>query len=326
MKNKKGFTILEVLIAIFISIILMAAVYYTYSTFFMGIKSERVNVEQEIEKIVGLELLRLDLEHLGYGVGINPSGDYKIYELDNTKDISSGKPYLLIRATLNNSNDSTIGWRLCRDKKEIKTEIEGSNSNFVFIDDKGYVSCIKKGSNSTCVLTSDSKCPDANGIFVGYPFDDNAIGCNFNGYNFCSEIKYYLSNSNLPKDCNPNTYNLLRKVNNGTGQPLLSCVADIKFTVDMDTDGDGKINLKDVDDISTYTTDKLRTYTKKVNVYILYQEATPSNPNYKFTDYQTDSSGNYIDVEGIKLYLPSNFEKYKWKAIKISVKPMSIIR
>lgn len=315
MKTNKGFTILELLIVMAIAIILMAAVYYTYSTIFTGIKSERVSVEQEIEKIVGLELLRLDLEHLGYGVG-KSSPDYRIYELDNRKDVSHGKPYLLIRSTLNNSNNSTIGWRICKKGKKVKEQIEGSNNNFVYLDDYGNVKFI----------VTNGSCPYSLNFLLGYPFDTNATGCNFKGTNFCSEIRYYLSNLNLPVNCHPNTYNLLRKVNNGTGQPLLSCVADIKFTVDMDTDQDGKIDLRDVDDVSTYTPLNLRAYTKRVNVYILYQEATPPYKNYEFTNYQTDSKGNYMDVNGIKLYLPPNFKRFKWRTIKISVKPMSIIR
>ncbi len=309
MKNNKGFTILELLIAIFISIILMSAIYYTYTTFFMGIKSERVNVEQEIEKIVSLELLRLDLEHLGYGVGINCSGtDYRIYEINNN-DISN---LLKIRSTLNNSNNSTIGWKICKNGNEIKKEMEKSNNNIVYVDENG------------CVIgtVNDGSCPSGTSVYIGYPYDTGATGCG----GFCTEIVYYLSNTNLPKNCHPDTYNLLRKVNNGTGKPLLSCIADMKITVDMDTDGDGKIDLKDIDDVSSYTADQLRAYTKKINVYVLYQEATPSDPNFRFTNYQTDSNGNYLEVDGVKLYLPSNFEKYKWKAIKLSVKPMSIIR
>jgi len=311
MKNNKGFSILELLIAIAISIILMSAIYYTYTTFFMGIKSERVSVEQEIEKIVGLELLRLDLEHLGYGVGRNSAGsDYIIYEIDNSNH------KLKIRTTLNNSNNSTIGWRICRNGNLLKNEIEGTNNNFVYVDENGYVKSI----------LTDGSCPSDTGVFIGYPFDSNATGCNFNGTNFCSEIIYSLSNSNLPKNCNPHTYNLLRKVNNGTGKPLLSCVADIKFTVDLDTDEDGTVDLKDLDDTSTYTAYQLRTYTKKINIYILYQEATPPDPKFQFKNYQTDSDGSYIEIDGQKLYLPTGFERYKWKAIKISVKPMSIIR
>ena len=316
MRNNKAFSLLELLIVIAISIILMSAVYYTYTTFFMGIKSERVNVEQEIEKIVSLEILRLDLEHLGYGVGKNSSGDYKIYELDNTKNIPTS-PYLLIRTTLNNSNNNTIGWRICRNGNLIKEEIEGTSNDFVYVDENGYVKYI----------FTDGSCPSDTGVFIGYPFDNGgATGCNFNGTTFCSEIKYYLSNSNLPKNCNPDTYNLLRKVNNGTGQPLLSCIADIKFTVDMDTDGDGKIDTRDVDDLTSYTEDQLRSYTKKINVYILYQEATPPDNKYRFKNYTSDGTGNYMEIEGQKLYLPSGFERYKWKVIKISVKPMSIIR
>ena len=323
MYRERAFSILELLIVMAVSIILMSAIYYTYTTFFMGLKSEKVSIEQEIEKVVGLELLRLDLEHLGYGVGKNSLGtDYKIYELDNTKDISSGKPYLLIRTTLNNSNNSTIGWRICKDINSdgngevIEQKMEESNTNFVYVDEDGNVRYI----------VTDGSCPSDTGVFIGYPFDSAATECNFNGRNFCTEIKYYLSDSKLPKNCHPNTYNLLRKVNSGTGQPLLSCVADVKFTVDMDTDGDGKIDLYDEDDISTYTEDKLREYTKRINVYILYQESTPPDTKYRFKNYKTESGQNYMEIDSIKLYLPSNFESYKWKVIKLSVKPMSIIR
>ena len=312
-KNTKGFSIFELLIAIVISIILMSAVYYTYTTFFMGIRSEQTSIEQEIEKIVGLELLRLDLEHLGYGIGKKSPNDYRLYDIDNNNHI------LIIRATLNNSNDNTIGWQICRKNYLVKREIEGTNNDFVYIDENGYVIDVKQ---------NNGNCPFNNlYTYIGYPFDKNATGCDFNGTTFCTEITYYLSDTNLPKICNPNTYNLLRKVNNDTGRdPLLSCVADIKFTVDIDNNNDGKIDLRDIDDISSYSAENLRAYTRRINVYILYQEATKPNPNFEFKNYQTDSQGAYMELDGQKLYLPSNFKNYKWKIIKISVKPMSIIR
>ncbi|RUM60965.1 MAG: hypothetical protein DSY66_03120 [Persephonella sp.] len=357
MKNNKGFSILELLIAIAISIILMSAIYYTYTTFFMGIKSERVSVEQEIEKIVGLELLRLDLEHLGYGVGINPyESDYKIFEINN-----NGKE-LIIRTTLNNTRNETIGWRICKVKKEKKGNyvafkkdyLEKNNNNFVYVNDKGVVSYLYYGKdkkiydrNGTVICddkSSNNKCPnncpkgdDAIGVFIGYPFccgsncNGNCKGCNFGGIYFCTEVKYSLSepnSPNLPKNCHPNTYNLLRKVNDDNGKPLLSCVADIKFTAEV-LDKNGKVvTINDTSDtnLDSNEIETLRTV-KKINVYILYQEATPPDPKYRFKEYDgTDSKGSYIEVDNQRLYLPSNFERYKWKVIKLSVKPMSVIR
>jgi type IV pilus assembly protein PilW len=292
--------------------ILLAAGIYIYTNFLKGALTEGETTEKQIERIVALELLRLDLEHLGYGVGKKLTDEYKIYEFDNTNQT------LTIRSTLNNSNNSTIGWRICDDGNLAVQQLEGSNDNFVYVDSYGYIKDIK---------THDDKCPDKTyypGKLIGYPFDENATGCEYDTINFCTEITYYLSNSSLPKKCNPNTYNLLRKVNNDTGgDPLLSCVADIKFTVDLDTDDDGKIDT--YNSLTAPTTPKdLRGQTKRISVYILYQEAF--DPNHTFSPDGSDSTGDYVERDGIKLYLPPGYQHYRWKVIKISVKPMSIIK
>ena len=317
MKNQKGFTILETLITVAIVLLILSAVYYTYVSLFRGVSSEREKVEKEVEKLVSLELLRLDLEHLGYGVGKNSSSDYRIYDFDNQNKTSA---VLTIRSTLNNTNNATIGWVLCDNGKMVKDKREDkTNNNIVYLDMDGNV----------FQIVNDGSCPGGN-TFIGFPFDTSATGCNFSGTNFCNEIVYYLSTTNLPSNCANGTYNLLRKVNNGTGQPLLSCVADVKVTVDLDTDGDGKIdnyNFTDTNDSSgDLTPDKLRSQTKRINVYILYQATRGASKDYSFKNFQTDSSGDYMEIDGQKLYLPTNFHNYQWNVIKLSVKPMSIVK
>jgi len=308
----KAFSLVELLITIVIVMLLLAGGVYVFTKFLSGTSAEGESTEKQIERLVALELMRLDIEHIGYGVGKNPDqgNDYRIYDIDNTNKT------ITIHSTLNNSDNSTIGWRLCDNGSVAVEQIEAPNNNFVYINEKGYVVEIK----------TDGTCPSNSGSYVGYPFEDGAIACNFNGDNFCTEIVYYLSNSNLPKKCNPNTYNLLRKVNNAVGgDPLLSCVADIKYTLDLDTDLDGKVDIyNDTNNTSVLEPKDLRTQTKRINVYILYQEAFA--PNNKFTPDGTDGNGAYMERDGIKLYLPNGYENYRWKILKLSVKPMSIIK
>ena len=337
MKNQKGFTILETLITMAIILLVLSAAYFTYVGLFREAGSEREKTEKEIEKIVGLEILRLDLEHLGYGVGIKSGSDYRIYDFDNKNKNSA---LLTIRSTLNNTNNKTIGWVMC-DNGEIPSNLDKredkSNNNIVYVNKNGYVSYVCKGktcideNNNSITIPMSKDCPSGD-IFVGFPFNTKAKGCNFGRENFCNEIVYTLSKTDdtLPSNCAKDTHNLLRKVNDGTGEPVLSCVADVRITVDLDTNGDGNVdsyNFTDVNDSSgDLTPDKLRSQTKRINVYILYQVSKGTSKDYSFKNYQTDSNGNYMEIDGQKLYLPTNFQNYQWNVIKLSVKPMSIIK
>jgi len=312
-KQKKGYSILEVLITLFIVSLILSAAYFTYVSIFKEMKEESESVELQIEKLVGLELLRLDLEHAGYGIGkpLNINDDHYIVE---SKTVNNKKS-LIIRSTLNNTDNTTIGWVLCSNNSgepPIHSELEAPNDNLVFIDSEGFIYAV----------VNDGLCP-SNSVLVGFPFSPSSTGCG----GFCSEIEYYINNTNLPSHCHSDTYNLLRKVNSATGgSPVLSCVSDFKFTVDLDTDDDGVVDLTDQPLDNSITPNDLRMQLKRVNIYILMQEGG-FNPDYNFTGFSSDTTGNYIAVNSIKLYLPSssNYRNYRWKAIKISVKPMAII-
>ncbi len=67
-RRNSGFTILELMIALAIVMLVLAAA----TTFFIGTvrqyKIQTKIVETNIEGVLGLELLRQDLESLGFGV------------------------------------------------------------------------------------------------------------------------------------------------------------------------------------------------------------------------------------------------------------------
>ncbi|WP_029523356.1 prepilin-type N-terminal cleavage/methylation domain-containing protein [Persephonella sp. KM09-Lau-8] len=302
-RNKKGFTIIEILVTLIIVALLLSAAYFTYIKIFGSYKEESESIEQQLEKVVGLELLRLDLEHIGYGVAYDATD--KIIEWNNTQHI------LTIRSTLNNTNQSTFGWILCADGSLINDERKDtSNNNIVFID------TLTGLYNS--VVTSLT-CPSI-GVHIGFPIATNANSCQVGSTNTCNTITYRKTNSNLPSHCNPNTFDLLRAVNGGSGNPLLHCIVDFVVTFDLDTDNDGTADSFGQNQPATDTNgngqidnSEIRAQLKRINFYAVMQEGGLN------ADYVYPSSS--INIDGITFNLPANYQHYRWKVIKISVRP-----
>ncbi|WP_456465227.1 PilW family protein [Persephonella sp.] len=301
MRNK-GFSIIELLITIVIVALIMSAAYYTYTTIFRGMKEEGESVELQMEKVIGLELLRLDIEHAGYGIGNTTD---KIIEWNNG---------LIIRSTLNNSNQDTFGWVICREisgsSSLIRDERKNTSVNMVFID-----------TLTGNYITVANSCPTtgSNGIYIGFPIESGADSCNVGGTNTCNTITYTLSTNQPLSHCNPNTRNLLRKINNGSGIPILSCVSDFAVSFDIDDDDDG---IPDRSEVCRGTAtcnipsdnNNIRNQIIRINFYAVMQEGG-LNKDYSYR------GGNQITIDGINLNLPSNYLHYRWKVIKLTVKP-----
>ena len=306
MRFSKGFSLIELLITLVIIGIILSAAYFTYTSIFRSMKEESESTELQIEKTIGLEILRLDLEHIGYGIAKNVSD--KIIEWDNG---------LKIRSTLNNSNLDTLGWVLCQSNTKQIDERENKDTSLVFIDtiSGNYISISKN-------------CPSSsiNTIFIGFPISSNANSCDFSGTKVCNTIIYTLSKNQDLKRCNKNTKNLLRKVNDGEGIPILSCVADFAVSFDIDNDNDSIPDRTEIcrpvpSSNSTCTlpenNTEIRNKIIRVNFYALVQEGG-LNKDYYYT------GDNPIIIDNIELKLPDNYEHYRWKVIKLSVKPLGM--
>ncbi|WP_293447492.1 prepilin-type N-terminal cleavage/methylation domain-containing protein [Persephonella sp.] len=335
--NKRGFTIVELIVTLFIMMVLMGAVYFTYIKLLKGFKSESSKVETQIEKLVGVELIRLDLEHIGYGIAED--------ETSLIINWNSNNKTLTLRSTINNTRKETLGWFYvdC-------TGGTGCNATISSLPVKGqsyyvcFMDAIDKMSRGKGIVNVDqsgglsfSSTPSGgSGKYIGFPvteevYNNIANGCNV-GY--CNIVQFALSNSNLPNYCNVNTYNLLRRVgaqaiNESGGNPLINCVADYTVTFDLDTDGDGTVDqhgysLPAVDKNGNgIDNDEIRTQLKRINFYILIQEGL-KNPKYNFSNVKSCGADICINGIDVDLVLPDNYQYYNWKAIKISAKPMDL--
>ncbi|GEM_PF-600511 len=346
---KKGFTLVELLVTTLIVGITLTVAYVAYTNIIKGTGKQTKLLETQIETEVGIELIRLDIEHAGYGIGEDQDVSVVEVNFKSPPDIPNDPLYpekleLSLRSVMNNTNQSTVGWALV-DCSGGFLQIAGDS-----ISANTAVVYLGAGNRMFVANGNFGVCPGA-GFYVAVPYDPAvSSGCGTNpGDQYCNVISYRLSSSQNLDTCHPNTRNLLRRVGEGTGFPLLNCVADWVVTFDIDRNGDGSIDVYDgefnsattsndldLNDDGIVTADEIRSGLKKVNVYILLQEGR-FDPKFRFLNTvacvtsasgMNVASGNCVRVDTgagtLDLGLPVDFENYRWKVIKLFVKPLNL--
>ncbi|RLJ71022.1 type IV pilus assembly protein PilW [Hydrogenivirga caldilitoris] len=332
---KRGFTLIELLVTMVIIFIVLAGAYIAFTNLLRGFKRESKSIETQVETSVGLELLRLDIEHAGYGIGEDqPDLPVEVSNVATSDTLYPNKEQLTIRSVMNNTNQSTVGWNLV-DCSAGYTRIAGddipSGTNVVFLG-AGNREYIADGTVGTC---------PGSGFYVAIPYDNTVTGGCITQY--CNRISYVLSNSQNLSTCHPNTRNLLRAVGDGAGNPLLNCVADWRVRFDIDRNGDGSVDVYDgvfnsttdtndldLDNDGLVTSQEVRSGLKKVNIYVLVQEGR-IDPGFTFVNTVpcgTSPSGACVRTDtgagSLDLNLPVDFQNYRWKVLKLFVKAMNL--
>jgi len=330
---RKGYTIIEFLVTMVIVFIVLSGAYIAFTRLMGGFKGETESVETQIELSVSLELMRLDIEHAGYGIG----------EDQNIVPVEIDGNEFIIRSVLNNTRQSTIKWALLDCSGASPSRIAGdsiSSSQEVVFLGAGNRHFVSNGVFGTC---------PGGGIYVAIPYEASTALGGTGGVQAYNEIIYRLSTTspNPLQTCHRDTRNLLRVVGSGRGTPLLNCVADWRVTFDIDRDGDGNVDVfdgafeipspapnheddLDLDNDGIVTPEEVRRGLRKVNVYVLVQEGS-RDPDYTFTNTvscTTSPSGACVRVDTgagtLDLNLPLGYENYRWKTVKLFVKPMNL--
>lgn len=337
---RRGATLVELLITIVISLVVLSAVYLTYIKLFKGFKTGTVSQITELQKAAGSEIVRLDVEHAGFGIAYMDKDHYRPIEW------SSANRTLTIRSTLNLTSQPTVGWALVNCNSGTGTIshseiLSGSKPYVVFLTlDKKFVA----NSNSKFVPDSAGNiaCPSYNGYLLVFPYSDNATGTGCcvednsttacSTYQECNKITYRLSKTQNLSYCNPSTKNLLRAVGKSNGTPIINCVNDfnVRFTFDINNDGQIEPNERDanIGNLSVYSAEDIGKRLKEVHIFALHQVGK-YNPDYKFTNYKMVNGTAYVEVplengDTLNLKLPNKFKHYKWEVLNMSVEPMDI--
>jgi type IV pilus assembly protein PilW len=301
--NKKAFTLIEILITLVILGIVMSAVYITFINTLKDYKIESNKIGTQIEKNINTSIIRLDIEHAGFGLSRELT-DLPL-EWDNSTNT------FIIRSTINSTNVDTFDWALYDCDNSTPSLISGvdlSGKNVVLLDPS--TDELKFISNTTL----GSSCPTgySDKPILAYRYDSSVTdGCS--SAQICNKITYHLSSSQTLTSCNPNTYNLLRGVGASSGFPILNCVAG--FTLKFlwwDTSTSSLIKKNSIPNDAA----SIRANLKRVDFYVLLQEG---GKDTNFT-YPT----NTISQDDVTFTLPSGYEHYRWKILKISVKPMNL--
>ncbi|MBZ4672603.1 MAG: hypothetical protein JG762_833 [Deferribacteraceae bacterium] len=316
-QNNKGVTLIELLVTVFIFSVVISAVYLTFTSLYSDARVELKKTESEIEQEISLNYIQNDLTHIGYGIGFGETNELiTCTDCDNTPSINKNFSLLSL---YNFANKNSFNWCIYNYDKDSDKCLNGLTPNgsdsFMFLLDN------RTAYDNTTTKWTDR--PTDNKTYIAVMVDDTLTnGCSSQ---FCYNVYYILTKSNIPQKCNPNTFGLTRALNStGTGGiRILDCVAD--FTLRFDYDKNDNNLIDDTDNETSYYNiahnfkDQFEKI-KSISLYLLLQEGS----------YDKDFTLNQACTEkfcngDVCLTLPDNCEHYRWKIAKISAKTMELL-
>lgn len=363
-QREKGFTFVELLIVTAILGFVLAAGSEMFVSLLVGYKQQSKISETNIEGIIGLEMLRRDIESAGYGLPwVIPSGTtYREAENataalynDSTASAAprallsgldaSGRAYLVVKAVNLGRNSASTKWTNllvsgATTSWDPSTENLEPNDRVIVISPGATAANSRTlsgptGANlaSTVQMSGVSALADPNESRIVYGVDpDTNLWMPFN------RADYYVSFSvTVPGRCAPGTGVLVKSnINHADGRlntvPLLDCVADMQVVTYLDTVGDGAWDLREngldpTISASAVNALTIRNRLVEVRVYILAHEGQ------RDTSY-TNTTNPMLVGESDLLGLGRNFDlttlgitnwhNYRWKVYTLAVKPNNL--
>ena len=349
--NKKGVTLIELLVVMAILGIVLAMIYKSYIVVLKSQVQQSGIAQSNINNLIGLEMLRKDIEMAGFGLPwyVNTSSSEAVHDTKYKPDpcdlnTNSSRPaafsfsnngntdannsdVLVIRSSVAALNNYTEHWGYVYEDLDntVHYRALGGDNNI-----NGIHFAVIKPYNMEFFkyVTSDDfggSCKPGGNIFLLFGISNNEPSFPYN------RVDYYLRKSNtMPSRCAPGTYELYRAtINQSDGkrneQPILDCVVNFQVKFGLDNNSDGTIDSWSDAPYSSGTNSqdvskKIREQLRQVKVLIVYQEGK-KDPEFTFNnsfnqDNQTDNS---------TLFTPSGEQKhYRWKKVEFIVEPLNI--
>lgn len=358
-RRNEGFTLIELLITMSIFIVIVSAIVMSFLGLLGQYKQQSKMAETNIEGIIGLDILRRDIEHAGYGLPWNglitytestyltdaPTGPPKaVVSVNGATTTTNGSDILVIKSLNVSGNDTSQKWTPLKDASPyintwttsgVSENLADADKVIVISPGGGSVPSTLRmlqtnggASFSTTLSTVKSNSVwrpiDASATWVVYGLAPSTVTPErpFN------RADYFISTpADIPRRCATNTGVLYKAVlNHGGGYqslPLLDCVADMQVIFELDTNGDGIIETES-NDISGLTAQQIRDQVKEVRVYILAQEgqidSSYTHSNPTVIVGQGSTLGRTFNLSTI---IP-NYQHYHWKVYTLAVKPTNL--
>jgi len=345
-RDTKGFTLIELMLTLLILFLVMNSL----STFFLGVmrqyKQQSKIAETGVETILGLELLRQDVQYAGLGLPWNNIPAYSeavsgllndsasnpprsIVSIDNSVFTLNNSDYLVIKSAQVGMSDACRKWTTLR-AGNVRRTWSDNNDTLNGTDRVVVISPGSGGSTSRSLVVAggafSSTYNNTNAFAPALPSDTLLIyGIDGPGANPLrmpfNRADFYLDTTSVPRRCAPNTGVLVKSVvsqSDGTlttPLPLLDCVASMQVVYRLDTDGNGTIDATS-SDLSGLTAQQIREQVKEVRVYLLIHEGQRDDsyrhsPTTIYVGDNTIGGGANFDVSANR--------NYRWKVQSLVV-------
>jgi type II secretory pathway pseudopilin PulG len=348
LRREAGFSIVEILITMIILGLVLTLGSDMFVGMLRGYKQQSKITETNIEGIIGLELLRRDIERAGYGLpwsfnvgtpyneAVNAvAAAYNDAPANPPRAILSGfdavtlRDYLVIKATNLARNDACTKWTLLPSSGG-PTAWNPASENLVGTDrvivlSPGALAATSKilVSSGTFSAMAAMASPDETRLIYGVD-PDTDLRMPFN------RADYYVSTSvAIPGRCAQGTGVLVKSiVNHGDGSlntlPLLDCVADMQVIAYLDTNLDGQWDLMS-NGLLLADAQTVRDQVKEVHVYILSHEgqrdATYAHSSSTIRVGEAATLGRDFNLTTLA---DPNWRNYRWKVYTLIVRPNSL--
>ncbi|TFH31931.1 MAG: prepilin-type N-terminal cleavage/methylation domain-containing protein [Deltaproteobacteria bacterium] len=356
-RRNAAFTLVELMIAL---AIVMIVLYAAISFFIVSVRQYKVQTkitETNLEGILGLELLRQDLENLGYGLPWNNLGNYTektgngstlndgstiapraVLSIDGPTFTVNNSDYLVIKSASVGMSDAARKWTTLT-QADLTRDWNPPSENLVNTD---YVIVLAVGAtdanrrslvNETSPYTLYSGVTSAAFLPVD-PYSANIVY----GIDTVMPVRpfnradYYIDNTpgTVPLRCAPITGVLVKAViaHDAAGNPdllpLMDCVADMQVIYGYKNNPDDNNVLWDPDLATLFPSGPtaaadIRSKLVEVHVHILAQEGQRDD------SYTTPSDTIVVGSHGMgRNFGVSGYRNYRWKQYSIVVKPRNL--
>ena len=343
-------SLVELLVALSVFAVVVAIGIQSFPTVLRQTRLQSQIAGRQMDNVIGLDLLRTDIEQAGFGLPWSFQGSINYSEAASDPNGFNDAPSNVPRAIVG-SNDTELNGS---DRITIKSSVIGGSSTaqrWIYIESgvtpsdwNGLVSTdriivirperrnvgqskelVMNGSAFFVELQNLSNIlPQGPQRYIVYGIDpDTSLRMPFNRADY-----YVASPSAMPSSCAPGTGVLYKaNINQSNGgflaMPILDCIADmqIQYLVDTSTPTDG-VPDSSVDAIPTgWTAEDIRNRLREVRFAILTHEGG------RDTSYRHPQSAIAVGPKTVNVASIAGTDKwqyYRWKVIELAVKPKGL--
>jgi len=311
-REESGFSLIELIIYMALLGILMTMVFSSFIPV-MQINSQQWRIgETKIETGMGLDLLRADLEHAGFGLPwefggvpnpyLEPAAPAAMNDAPNvpraviSEDASAssmnGSDYLAIKAlnVVRGVSSQKWGWLGRNSAHAVSVQsmgVDAFDNNDRVIVIRPEVSpgenrqLVLNGTNYFALPTTAGLTPFAPSATPNDPSGDRYLiyGLdNIDPRRPFNRTDYYINNAGVSAHCAPGTGTLVKATLNQANDnflplPIVDCVADFQVVYYLDTNGDGGWDTRaNASGLAGLTAQQIRTQVKSIRCYVLTHE------------------------------------------------------